>query len=460
MVKIIIPNDNLPERKYIIEVLLGEFIGVDFEIQADAGKSNYEICLENHNRIIIEDHFFSKHNIDLTYLDENNLPAEIQFLQNKFAPENDIPVLYGSSLFEIKEEISGKKEIICGIDVFASSFFMLTRWEEYVCKKKDKLERFSGRSSISFNSNFLHRPVVNEYATLLRHMLTFSGYDAPETQRRFTPYITHDVDLPLKWYSLSRFIRVLAGDLFKRKDLKLFFSNIVDYIMTLLRKKEDPYDTFDLLMSLSEKINTRSLFFFISEDKLTKQTVKYKLTDPFIKELMHSINNRGHYIGFHPDISTYNNPEAWMRELNHLKTQSPQNILFGRQHFLQIEVPITWQIWNDAGMLWDSSLTYNDEPGFRTGSCYPYSVFNFLTRRKLKLKERPLIIMDVALVLAHKDMSADQMIEKSKALIDQTRKYNGDFVLLWHNHCLNVVEWKDYIRVYTSIIDYLKPDNR
>ncbi len=457
--KVIIPNNNLPERNYIITVLLGEFLGINFEIQVDAGNDHYEICLENNNRIIIEDHFFSKYADHLTYLNENNLPKDIQFSHNKFAPENDIPIIYGSNTFELKEA-DGKKEIICGMDLFASAFFMLTRWEEYVCNKKDELQRFPGRSSISFNYNFLHRPVVNEYAAMLGEMIQFLGRDDVAADRIFAFYITHDVDFVLKWYSFSRFIRALSGDLLKRKSLKLFCNDIADYLMTVFGIKEDPYNTFDFLMSSTEHINVKSYFNFMSEGKVTKKSANYKFTHPFVKKLLHTINHRGHIIGFHPGLSTFSSPEQWVRELNHLKSHSPQNIFCGRQHYLQFEVPNTWQIWNDAGMLWESSLSYDDEPGFRTGSCYAYSVFNFLTRKNLELKERPLIIMDKSLVLEHKELSADQLIDNSIALIKRIRKYNGDFVLLWHNSSFNTIEWKNYKRVYLSILDYLKAGDK
>lgn len=168
---------------------------------------------------------------------------------------------------------------------------------------------------------------------------------------------------------------------------------------------------------------------------------------------MHNITRRGHCIGFHPDINTCDLADNWKKELDHLKKHSPQNILFGRQHFLQFKVPKTWQIWNDMGMEWDSSLSYDDEPGFRTGSCYAYRVFNFLTREKLRLKERPLTIMDKSLVFDHKNLNNSQLEDKAKDLVETVKKYRGDFVLLWHNSCFNAPEWKKYKEIYLSLID-------
>jgi hypothetical protein len=231
--------------------------------------------------------------------------------------------------------------------------------------------------------------------------------------------------------------------------------DIRDFYLTKLNLKKDSYDTFDYLMSLSEKHGFQSYFFFMSVEE-RKQLQHYRLSHPFVQELIHKIRVRGHHIGIHPDINSYNNHQRWKTELDRLNSVSPKNIRFGRQHYLQFEAPVTWKIWDEMGMKWDSTLSYDDETGFRTGCCYSYPTFNFLERKKLKLKERPLIIMDKALVLQHSEKPYKELEERSRFLIDKVRKYKGEFVLLWHNSCFNVSEWKPYEDLYVSIVDYLK----
>ena len=456
MVRIIIPRNNLPERHYIIEVLLDEFLGIDFEIQTDSNSSNYEIVVENGNRVIIEDHFFSKFKADQDYLNIGNLPEKIESARHPFLPEKDLPVIYGTTGINIREESSGQKSIICGIDLFASSFFMLTRWEEYVSNKRDKLQRFSAEYSIAFKNSFLNRPVVNEYCELLWNLLNHAGCKAIRKERHFTPYITHDVDFIRRWNGVSSLLRALSGDLLKRRNLKLFFHNLKDFLYTKLKLKNDPYNTFDFLMTQSERRGYKSHFFFISAHEPARQGIYYKLSDPVAIQLMKDIQTRGHSIGFHPDLNSFKDGERWKKELEQLKSFSPQEIVIGRQHYLQFEVPVTWQIWNDMGMVWDSTLSYDDKPGFRTGSCYTYSVYNFLTRKKLQLKEKPLIIMDKSLVMHHRGLSITQLEDMAKEIIDRVRKYRGDFVLLWHNSCLNIPEWENYKSIYLTILDHLK----
>jgi len=102
-------------------------------------------------------------------------------------------------------------------------------------------------------------------------------------------------------------------------------------------------------------------------------------------------------------------------------------------------------------MSWDSTLGYADREGFRCGVCYEYSVFNILTREQLKLKEKPLIIMEES-VIRRENLSAIEMQEIILDLINKVKKYRGKFVFLWHNSSFNTEFWNRYKRVYENVL--------
>ena len=60
------PSDNFKERQYVIQIIFNEFLEIEF--CHEIGTHNYEITLENNNKLIIEDHFFNKNKNDLDYL--------------------------------------------------------------------------------------------------------------------------------------------------------------------------------------------------------------------------------------------------------------------------------------------------------------------------------------------------------------------------------------------------------
>lgn len=68
-----------------------------------------------------------------------------------------ITIIYGEDKLIIDRN---SKTIVCGIDIFASSFFMLTRWEEYVNKKRDNHNRFPASESLAYKFGFLNRPIA------------------------------------------------------------------------------------------------------------------------------------------------------------------------------------------------------------------------------------------------------------------------------------------------------------
>ncbi len=438
MIIINISKKYFSEKKYIIDTLFDEFLGLKYRINFNDKVNDYEIILENGKKLIIKDSFFSNFEDGLCYLDKKNIPEKIKFLKNKFTIEKNIPVIYGDNEFKIKEN-----EIICGIDIFASSFFMLTRWEEYVNKKRDLHNRFSAIASLAFKFDFLNRPIVNEYIEMLWIMLKFLGCTQKRKEKKYELVLTHDIDNIFKWKNFGLFLRNIAGDIVKRKNLSLALENIREYY-------ENPYDMFDFLMDLSEKRGIKSHFFFMSGGT-SKLDNNYSINQPFVKKIREKIKSRGHLMGFHPSYNAYNDQKQWEEEYSNLSTEILQKVKIGRQHLLRFELPTTWQIWEDNNMKWDSTLTYPEKEGFRCGTCYEYSVFNILTRKKLKLKEMPLEVMEVTMV-NYQNLEPGIMEERIIELINKVKKYNGKFVLLWHNSNFNNEIWGKYKIVYEEIL--------
>lgn len=117
-----IPQNNINERKYILDILFDEFLGLEFELNLTNSIDEWQICLNNGKNLIIKDSFFNKFNGDLEYLKFENIPTNVNFAKNQFISELDIPILYGDDLIKVSDD-----EIVCGIDIFASSFIYILR---------------------------------------------------------------------------------------------------------------------------------------------------------------------------------------------------------------------------------------------------------------------------------------------------------------------------------------------
>lgn len=435
MIAIKVPLYFLPEIEYVVSVIFGEFLKVDYQLENKPAK-DYEIVLDNKRSLVIRNTFFPRFKQDSSYLNKDNIPHKVEFLANKFTAGQDIPVIYGSD--EIKV-LPGK--IICGIDIFASVFFMLSRWEEYVIKSRDSHGRFPAAASLSYKNNFLHRPVVNEYIEMLKNMLTFLGLKDKwqKSESRIVP--THDVD----FLTYPFFIKRAAGDIVKRRNLKKALQRL-KYISRL----ENPYLSFDFLMDLSEGRSLKSRFYFTHQGKY-KYDGNYAANSRVLLNCVQQIKTRGHIIGFHPSYHTHNNAELFAKEKQALEQQFAVTIKEGRHHYLRFAVPDTWQNWEEQNMHIDSTAGYPDHEGFRCGTGNEFSTFNILTGKKLRLKERPLILMDTTLNI-HRNLSPRESLGIIKKYRDTSQQFGMPFTILIHNSSFDEVEWQGWREIYEELM--------
>jgi len=390
MIQISIPNNNLNERKYIIDILFNEFLGLEYCIEIASG--DYVIVLSNGEELTIKDTFFNKYPMDFEYLKLENLPSKIEEL-----------------------------------DIFSASFFMLTRWEEYVNKNRDSHNRFPATESLAFKQGFLDRPIVNESIEKLKKKLLKRDSNLKFKEQKWELFLTHDVDQLYFWKNKKQLAKLYMGDIIKRRDIQLAFNRVKEYFLVKFKKGKDPFDTFDFLMDISETIDLKSRFYFMSGG-VTKYDNNYEIDDSRTISLIEKIKKRKHCIGFHPSYNAYKDIEQFKKEKELLEKVIGQKVLEGREHYLRFEVPTTWQIWEDNGMKVDSTCGYADKEGFRCGTGNEFSVFNILTRKKLKLKERPLVVMDSTLF--DYNGYSDEVAYKKIVLM---RQYTQKCTILWHN---------------------------
>lgn len=414
------------EKAYTFHVLFMEILGIDFQIIHDNTEPHHRISLPNGLELIIESH------------PQPQSPAE---LPHPFHPKETIICLFGNPHISIENQ-----RIICGIDLFASTFFMLSRSEENNPDALDKHGRFPAEKSLAFQAGFLHRPVVNEWAELLWEMLVRLGWNQPRTKRKFQLSISCDVDHPKLWWKTADRLRTLGGAILKRGNL----SEALYFAKNYLFSKKDPYDVFDEWLDLFEKNGHVAQFNFMGKRPVSSDCW-YPLEHPFVLNLMDKIARRGHKIGFHPSYEAFEDQAVFERELASLQAVSPLEITRGRQHYLRFAAPRTWQVWQDAGLRSDSSLGYPEAEGFRCGICHDFPVFDTMNQKMLSLREQPLIAMDVTLA-QYREYSPEQASERLLQLRREVEKHGGDFTLLWHNSSWNTAFWEEWKAVFTAQI--------
>jgi hypothetical protein len=445
MLSVQIPNNYQPERQYILSILLKEFLGLDFVIQTTERHEIY-ISIDDERSLTIADGLFA-------------IPKE-QWLQTISMPKQPlkvwdisktpikavtvepyIPVIFGSDpAFSDFFSFSATK-IYLGLDIFGSAFFMLTRYEEVVKPDQDQYECFPAVASLAYQEGFLDRPIVNEYLEILWWCLNYLSPRLERKHREFQVRLSHDVDDPFELtpFRMKRWLRRSVGDLIIRRDLPLAASLIINGCFAALGLPyRDRLNTFDWLMEQSEAIGVKSAFYFICGGYSLFEP-NYHINSSVIRKLIEHILSRGHEVGLHPSYYTYLQPDKLKVEANTLRCMLIeegvlQTTIGGRQHYLRWKAPDTWQHWEECDLAYDSSLGYNESVGFRCGICYEYPVFNVKTRQVLKLRERPLIIMECSMLSSiSMGLSYDNAWLEIEKLLHYCQLFKGDFTLLWHN---------------------------
>ena len=440
MITIRIPDNLIPERTYIIGVLFSDFLGLGYRVAAGGRNRDYEIMLENGNILLIRDLFFGRRFTGTGgggYLDPAEIPSKVSFVSNRFAPLADIPAIFGTD-----EMAVGRDGIVCGIDIFASSFFMLTRWEEHANRSRDSHGRFPSTGSLARRQGFLHRAVVNEYVEMLWNMLCHLKCGQERKARDFRIFPTHDVDAPFLYADKSPRVAVrrMGGDLIRGKGPKKALLDFHCWSAACRHAGRDPYNTFGHIMETSERFGLKSTFLFITDHRMPEYDGNYDISHRHLRGLLAGIHAKGHDIGLHLSYGSAADPGQTRREFEILRRVCSeegvrQEQWMSRQHFLRWETPATFKNLDLARINYDSTLSYADSAGFRCGVCYEYPAFDVLGRTRLAVRERPLLVMECTVIderymgLGH----GEGAFAFVKSIKDTCRRFSGDFVILWHN---------------------------
>lgn len=461
MIEIFIPDNNIPERKYALHVLLNEYLGLEYTLHVLGTQSDYTLKI-NGRTLRINDAFFGEYPEDRSYLSIDHLPLDssqcsasgLEGVQLLFGEDELVHYSKsdeGDPTIEVDRinETAQTDKIYCGVDIIAASFFMLTRWEEYVIKDRDEHGRFPSSSSLAGKSGFVRRPVVNEYVALLKKLLIESGVEEGRFKKhayRFT--LTVDVDFPRHWKPGVHVLKKLFGTALRTGSIRATQDKLASF-REFQRSGVDTYDSFDFLMDCAETNGQKAYFFFMSGGSHNLDSGD-TLAKPETLAIAMRIKERGHECGIHPSYSSHSDADIFYEEVEEYSMLMGERPQFGRQHYLRFEVPRTWRLWEEVGALWESSMSYSDEIGFRCGTCHAFPVFDVVERRMLSLVEKPLIVMDVAL-RHHLGLTPDEAIEACAQVRAEVEKYDGDFVVLWHNSSFGEEEWPDWNRVLEAL---------
>ncbi len=338
-------------------------------------------------------------------------------------------------------------------DPFAASFFMVSRYEEYLPHISDTHSRFEAKDSLAYRKGFLRKPVVNYWAEMLKSALLKLYPKLQFKTRKYHFVNTIDVDNAFA-YCEKGLMRTLGG--FGRDLAHFDLKRFGDRGKSLLGKMQDPYDTYDYLIEIQRKYKLDSIFFWLLADYGTNDK-NVLVTSRKFHSLIKSLADYAK-VGIHPSYGSNAKPEKLKNEIRRLASITKREITRSRQHFLKLTMPDTYRRLAELGITDDYTMGFASEVGFRAGICTSYYHYDLDQEHATTLCIHPFAVMDGTLN-EYMQVSPEEAIELVSTLIEEVRAVNGTFIQLWHNETLNNQgKWEGWREVYERIVQMANVD--
>ena len=432
-IKLILSSDYL-YLKNKIDFVVKTFL----EVYSVTKKTTICLGTQRNNSIIM----FSSDSINF-FIANQGVPDKIIFT-NWY--DQNIPILFQDSVIDPLIKDGPNNCTIINADILSNAFYFLSCWQEFVQSDQDSMGRFPFKSSLTNELGVATIPVVNYYFDILKRAIQdFHGSKKVVSFKQkegLKVGLTHDIDQCKTGWKEDNFRLIKNGKLITG------ISNIVARLF-----HNDIWFNFSSIKDSEKKKSISSSFYLIADDRKSgpHTNADYRLESIEIQNQMNELLSEGFELGIHGSIGTGFDSEKLKAEIQKFQL----NNLGGRFHYLMMRIPETWKIIEKSGLIYDSTLGFAEMIGFRNGYCYPFQPYDFENDTHYSFWEYPMNVMDKTLMQPeYLHLKPSEAIVKVQTLIDEIHKWNGFFILNWHNNTLSGFKYREWVNVYNEIIEY------
>lgn len=430
MNKLLVYTDQTSNRlKYIFDLMLTDLLGLKYELTQDkegflaSTQPKFSYC----GKPIANELFFGA---EMLLFEAANHPQPINFCEYERL----------RGFYPVKEPSR------IPFDIFASTFFMVTRYEEHFPGHRDKYERYRPSNSMNAKGGYLEKPMVNYYAMELKKILRENFPQLAFTQKPFEYIPTFDIDMAYS-YLHKGFFKNMGG--FFRSFVLSDFKEMRERADVLLGRKQDPFDTFDYLLNICEGNSLKSVFFFLLGDE-SRLDKNISFQNESFRELIRSIAKKTE-VGIHLSFKSHVSSGRSRMEIERLEKIIDKPVLRNRFHYLRFKFPDTFKRLVSLGIKEDYSMGYASRNGFRAGICTPYHYFDIRKNVVTDLKIIPFAFMDSTFAHYQKT-DPETALNEIRMLMRYVYETGGTFYGLWHNSSFTgTKEWKGYEHVFETV---------
>lgn len=376
-----------------------------------------------------------------------------QPLQNEFfIRSNDLLFEQGINDLDVKVSdwdgipcffSAGEKSAI-PFDVFSASFFLLSRYEEYLPHVKDSVGRFPVKESLAYQHKFLEMPVVDLWAIKLLDALKIRFPDLERKERNYS--FTSIINVTTSHaYAMRGFARTLGGMFLDIGGLK--FRQVGRRFSVLLGFKKDPYDNFYELVEIHKKYPIKTMFFF-QFAKHSAHDKNISINNNKFRYLIKSIADYS-IVSLSTSYLSSTNKEVLKEEKRQLGNLINRPINYSRLRYNRVNVPAAYRNLVETEFTDDFSMGYTHEIGFRAGTCTPFYFYDINMEVRQPLKVHPFAVHDYALI---NFKNKDEIFEKMDRVYRMVKEVKGDFIMVFSNELLGGKHQLDWMELYQSFL--------
>lgn len=333
-------------------------------------------------------------------------------------------------------------------DPFAASFYLMSRYEEYIPFIADVHQRFPAEQSLMMRLEALDQPLVNIYAQWLGELLQEHNYGLAlrKPEYRFLP--TVDIDNSSAYLGKGIF-RVIGG--FAKDLLALRFGEMWQRSQSLLGLKPDPFDTFEYVLDLQERFQIKVLYFALY-GRMGQYDRSLSRHSPLLQRYLKGISDFSE-VGLHPSYRSNEAEGVLEEELLSLEKLLRKDVNKSRQHFIKLHFPKTYRQLIELGIQDDYSMGFTNICGFRAGVCTPFRFYDLEQEIETPLRLHPFPFMDGTFIY-YLQKSPDKAWPEIEKYIEIYRRFGGEFTPIWHNRVFSEKdpEWKGWNAVFEKMI--------
>lgn len=323
-------------------------------------------------------------------------------------------------------------------DLVINAFYFLSSWSERAAQADGRSSRQLFKHSIFARLN-LPQDIVDRYLDLLLGRLRglclrLGRAWRPErswpAQAHYAVVLSHDVDFVPEGPAdmVVQGAKSLYRHAVRQRDLPDALRGGKALASALLGRR-DPYGCIPAIISAERAAGVKSSF-QVAVGHRHPADVNYRIERERTRDYLRAIVDAGFDLCLHGSYRSTEKPAWYVAEVE-LLTRRLQRPLGSRQHFLSFDYDCLFSAQEAAGIRYDMSMGFPDQPGPRAGFSHPYFPYCVAEERPYRVLQISLFLMDVTLrsYLGLKGSSACRAIDECLAGL---RARRGCASVVWH----------------------------